>query len=886
MEAHVTPPQARYHGVQIMRRNLLAFASVAICLLAASVSHALPDFSEPQPVSEPEYGHNGANAYHPVVASNGSERLVLWNYNAGALFATQFGPDGPGAETVPFVVANGALEDTATASNGEDFLVVWRKRSNQEPESVWAAMISEGAVQGQPRKLSSDTRIADDPDVAWNGTSFLVTWGERDEGSALEDIIGLKLDRDGSELDAARFVIWESTYRSGDPAVASNGDGFLVAWEGDFDRNRIHAARVSADWEVLDNSPIALPADAPYPRAPDVGSDGNDYLVAWSTGTNDVRNIAGVRVESSTGDVPDGDTIRISEATGEEGYPRVGFDGSRYVVVWQNTGQDRDNRHSYLVHVGSDGTVSPDGGKQVSLQQAGSSPSPSVAGEDDGAYAVWLEERFQHRSVYGSKITQDGTIQDPERAFLSPMPSPQRSPVVAASDDAFLVVWQEQRGYIEGEEPTSDDLYGMRFSHDGTQLDDAPFEICHGEGSQYTPSVASNGEDFVVTWSERLAYDYYLSATQVRGDTGEVVTPCGIQVSNTPIPEYSRLASNGSGYFVVWQDEEPPFGEISPNIYGAPIVPDPCGTLEFGERVRISESEGVHKSPEIASNGDGYLIVWEEEVGSPNYSEVYAARIGADANVLAPGGVPVVERTDSQNSPSVASDGDDYLVLWSDSHQVDRSDIHAARFGADGQVVDAESVRLSDERRGEWEPAATFDGQDYVVMWGRNALGLNTGSVVALSMTTDAELADSLGGTELEFGRDPQLATTSGGMSLAVWSRTSLEQGLIRRVVVSPFGVDSDGDGIADALDEAPDTPQPDKDDSDECGEPGDDVGVDAGSDAPADSGDESDVSVWESGEDSAGGCRCSSSDGTPPWGGVMLWLVAMVVVRVRRMSG
>jgi MYXO-CTERM domain-containing protein len=329
---------------------------------------------------------------------------------------------------------------------------------------------------------------------------------------------------------------------------------------------------------------------------------------------------------------------------------------------------------------------------------------------------------------------------------------------------------------------------------------------------------------------------------------------------------------------VTWVDQDPPFTEARPSIYGGLIETAPDRPLEFGQRVRISQSEGEQDLPDIASNGVGYLVAWEQLAGPPNYSDIYVARVSRDGDVLDMGGFPAVDRPDSQEAPAVSSDGQNYLVLWHDSHEVDHADIHAVRIGSDGALLDTGSIRLSDARRGDYEPAATFDGENYVVMWSRNALGLATGNIVALALRPDGELVDTLGGTEMELGRHPTLATTTGGMSLAAWSANNRELGLIPRVVVSPFGVDTDGDGLSDVVDDDPNNPREEEEPEDEC-----DVGscADAGSNMAPDTVDSTDVDVWQTGDGSDRGCNCTSSEGSLPWGSMVVVAVFLAAARL-----
>src|SRR6185503_14221156 len=74
------------------------------------------------------------------------------------------------------------------------------------------------------------------------------------------------------------------------------------------------------------------------------------------------------------------------------------------------------------------------------------------------------------------------------------------------------------------------------------------------------------------------------------------------------------------------------------------------------------------EAPAVASNGTNYLVTWMD-YRDVNWN-IYGARVlgsgpAAEA-VLDPGSlaIPVSTHADTQNSPSVASDGTNYLVVW------------------------------------------------------------------------------------------------------------------------------------------------------------------------------------------------------------------------------
>jgi hypothetical protein len=191
------------------------------------------------------------------------------------------------------------------------------------------------------------------------------------------------------------------------PAVASDGSGFLVAWEdgrdGTWERH-LYASRVSAQGVTLDPDGIPIATDSGTQALPSIAFDGANYFVVWMPGS--VAPIRGARVTPEGVVLDPGGFPIVSEAL----EPQVAFDGTNYLVVYET--------YDYSIRatrVSPGGTVLDPGG--FAITSATHSDARVNVSFGDGEYlATW--DRFGQ--VRGARITPGGTVLDPGGFPITP----------------------------------------------------------------------------------------------------------------------------------------------------------------------------------------------------------------------------------------------------------------------------------------------------------------------------------------------------------------------------------------------------------------------------------------------------------------------------------
>ena len=238
------------------------------------------------------------------------------------------------------------------------------------------------------------------------------------------------------------------------PAVAWDGTNFLVVWEDDRSDSSgdIYGARVSATGVVLDPAGIPI-ATAPNQQiAPAVVWDGTNFLVVWQDARSATIDVYGARV-SAAGGVLDPAGIPISTAANNQIAPALAWDGSDFLVVWQGP------LHVSGARVSGAGAVLDPSGIDIS-PTTGSQASPTLAWNGSEFLVVW-QDLGADFDIAGARVTVAGAVLDPTGIPISTAIHDQKAPAVASWGHDFFVVWQDRRS-------GSWDIYGAGVSTGGT----------------------------------------------------------------------------------------------------------------------------------------------------------------------------------------------------------------------------------------------------------------------------------------------------------------------------------------------------------------------------------------------------------------------------------
>jgi len=683
------------------------------------------------------------------------------------------------------------------------FFVVWSdfRGVTTSGQDLWGARVSaaDGSLlDPEGIRLTSAPDNERWPVIAANGDDLFIVWDDDRFGVVSTHVYGARIDgAAGTCADPEGIPIFPASGAQSEPRVASYGDGWFVVWKHDPETwgsaEVVMAARVGAsDGAVLDAEPIELPSPG---GDVDVASNGSELLVAWmrclSEASCTTKQVVAMRVDGSTGASLDAEPALLR--TGGETIVdvRVASNGTDFLVVWEDSLLGAD---IFASRVAADGTVL-DIDPIVVVSEDWEQGAPAVESNGDGYYVAWRDNRdtgdWSRFDVYGARVTALGELLDPGGDLLVSTDQQQDLPAVASDGDGYYVAWSDARHYY----PL---VYGTRVGADGTVLEPGGALVSYGSNNQSFPAAASNGDVFLVAFSDYRSYpssDRDIYAVRLSAADLSILDPAGIAITTAPEDQTeASVASNGTDFFVVWADER---NEITDDeIYGARVdgvtgaVLDPGGVPVS----LVADGGWGRMSPDVASNGADYFVAWSDNRWG--YDVIYGARVAAaDGEVLDPSGQLLSSGGDDTFWPAkIASNGDNYLVVW---RQCESEVVDGALVDAISGDVVASIPTLDSVGTQSFSMAVASAGGDYLAAL---AVGITTGQVRGRRL--DGETGAPLDPAPIAFVTPQSVknglsAASNGDYYVLVWLDGYDPPYQIRGTAVSLSGVSAFPEGFA-----------------------------------------------------------------------------------------
>lgn len=381
---------------------------------------------------------DATEAFAPTIASAGSGYLVAWTdvELPWEVRGQHMGPDATSPHSTSFLIGASAytLSDAAAGPGG--YLVTWDDFGNRA--DVFAKLVPESAqpvdtdrilVSGEPNEQMA-------PAVAWDGTNYLVAWTDNRSGA---DVYASRVTPDGTSLDGTGIPVSTAHRSQSDAQVAWNGSTYLVVWiDYRSPDTGLYGARVTREGQVLDPEGIRLSPPGSSPTFDlSIASDGSGFVVAWTGHSGQPPAYGGVHATrvAADGAVLDPEPMIL----GRDGYrPSVAWNGRAYLVAWSTGTHEERDVHAVRIMRGRVRDSTP----IVVSAAPGRQDHAQVASDGDGFFVAWTDRRSGNDDVYGARVRKNGKVLDPEGVAVVSGPEDESATGVVWNGRHYVVTWR------------------------------------------------------------------------------------------------------------------------------------------------------------------------------------------------------------------------------------------------------------------------------------------------------------------------------------------------------------------------------------------------------------------------------------------------------------
>ncbi len=350
--------------------------------------------------------------YIPYIKFGNESYLLSW-YKAYDIQGARIDQTGNVIDTLHFTISTAANNQSRPSLSyyADYYFVVWEDFRDVENFDVRGARVSNSGSVLDPSgiDISANSCIERCPSITPGNKGYFIVWQDKRTGSF--DIYGARVDITGAVIDTLGIPISTAQNDQEFPTVAFDGTHYLVVWH---DKRHgpypwIYGARMDTCGTVIDTSDILISSTVGC--NPAIAFDGDNYLVAWTDLWGGYSDIVGTRVDR-TGTVLDTGGIAIGCAAYDQEYASIAFDGTNYFVVWRDERTGHFAFDIYGARVTKEGYVLDTMGIPISTD-INYQESPVIAFDGTNHFVVWQDSRDDALyNLYGAKVSPSGAVID------------------------------------------------------------------------------------------------------------------------------------------------------------------------------------------------------------------------------------------------------------------------------------------------------------------------------------------------------------------------------------------------------------------------------------------------------------------------------------------
>ncbi|MDY6932889.1 MAG: hypothetical protein SVZ03_01540 [Spirochaetota bacterium] len=575
----------------------------------------------------------------------------------------------------------------------------------------------ETEVAGNPTKLNDATySIVTEYKNAFNNDGDGIALIKIDLGPARRIVYRIYDSNSGIWSEGGEFGTNINSFD-----IASNGTDFMVIYN---QGSRLYARGYSSSGWGDKN---LLNTNEYWAYNIKIHTNGMGYCAVWREyvqGSADYRLFSNIYdgvwlgYEQISDSVPVGNSIEIST------------NGTGYCVTWEDSDSGSDilaNIYEAPAWVGETKIDDTNTGNYVGY--------PYIASNGIGYCITW--QQYDGSSYYDiyANIYNGAWEGATEIDLVSG--SEADDPQIASDGSGYCVAWEQYDG--------SNNIYANIYN--GSWGGAIEIDLVSG-GYAYRPLIASDGSGYCVTWGQYAVSEENIYANIYNGAWSGAAEIDEISGSDSDI--YStQIASNNSGYCILWQQNSSPDDRMYAKIYDS----GSWGTSNIVDAGIYPD----YSDPYLYSNNSGYHINWIESniTGNTAYTNTYSLSawdggIGIGSGEEGEGScrtshVPVVATNNSGN----------ILALWSQFSLGDNN-LYASENDGNGwkaPFVIAEDVEYFD---------VASNGTDFMIVY---SMYNDLYSVIYNgALGTEVEIDSSV------YGKNNVSIHTNGTGYCAVWS--------------------------------------------------------------------------------------------------------------------